>query len=530
MDAYFHPHDRLITKIGAVLTLVAVAELLVDGDDLGAVVGGFALTWLAMVASTRRAVLRVAAARVAAILATLFALVLVDDPSPLAWLLFCTALALASLLPRRGFDDALAWVVRLAWFGVMGIASPFRDAARVAAVRERKGGFAGGVRAVIRMLVIPVGGGAIFLALFASANPLIDGAFADIALPDATKMVWRSLLAALVVVMGWTTLRPTAAATRWSRDIYRPPVAALDPGVATLTLSLVTFNAIFAVENALDLIFLWSGASLPAGVTMAEYAHRGAYSLIVTALLAGLFVLVAFRPGSAGAARPVIRRLVLLWIAQNLLLVASSGLRTLDYVDAYGMTVLRLAALAWMALVATGLALIGWRLLAGRSSAWLINANALAAAILLALASVVDFGATAAAWNARIALTMGTSGPPLDLCYMARLGPSALVSLTTLERRARQAVLRDRLASLRWEAQRETMQAQASWRRWTPRAARRLDTAEAIVGARPPILRAAPNGRHCGSIMPPSPVLRVPGTPTPSTPPLTTPLTAGAQR
>ncbi len=530
MDAHFHPHDRLIAKIGAVLTLTAIAELLVDGNDLGAVVGGFALTWLAMVTATRRAVLRVAAARVAAILAMLFALVLVDDPSALAWLLFCTALALASLLPRRGFDDALAWAVRLAWFGFTGLASPLRDAARVAAVRERKGRSSGGVRAVVRMLVIPIGGGAIFLAMFASANPLIDRAFADIVLPDITTMVWRSLLAVVVVVMAWTTLRPRAAATRWLRDIDRPPVAALDPGVATLTLSLVTFNAIFAVENALDLIFLWSDAALPAGVTMAEYAHRGAYSLIVTALLAGLFVLVALRPGSVGAARPFIRRLVLLWIVQNLLLVASSGLRTLDYVDAYGMTILRLAALAWMALVATGLALIGWRLLVGRSAAWLINASALAAAILLALASVVDLGATVAAWNARIALTMGKSGPPLDLCYMERLGPSALLSLARLEVHARQPVLRDRLASLRWEAQRETMQAQTSWRRWTPRAARRLDTAEAIVGARPPVLRAAPNGRHCGSITRPPPVLRVPGTQTPSTPTSTTPLTAGAQR
>ncbi|WP_332781284.1 DUF4153 domain-containing protein [Sphingomonas sp. PB2P19] len=529
MDARANPTDRMISKIGAVLTLVAIAEFVVDGNDLGAVVGGFAVLWLALMLATRRAVLRDATARVAAIVASLFAVVLVDDPSLLAWLLFCISLALASLLPRRGFDDALAWGLRVAWLGFTAILSPVRDAARIAIVRERQGRTAGGVRAVIRMLVIPIGGGAIFLALFASANPLIDRALATIVLPDTVTIVWRSLLAALVVVAVWTTLRPSAAATRLARDADRPTIAARDPGMATLTLSLVTFNAIFAIENALDIVFLWSGARLPADVTMADYAHRGAYSLIVTALLAALFVLVAFRPGNAGATRPIVRRLVAVWIGQNLLLVASSGLRTLDYVDAYGMTVLRLAALAWMALVATGLALIGWRLLTGRSTAWLINANALAAATVLTLASVIDLGATAAAWNARTALTAGTSGPPLDLCYMARLGSSALVPLATLERHTPQPLVRDRIAWLRWEAQRDTMQSQATWRSWTPRAARRLDTAETLVGVRPPVVRAAPNGRDCdGSVKPPPPAIRV--TPTPLPTPRPTPLTAGAER
>ena len=68
----------------------------------------------------------------------------------------------------------------------------------------------------------------------------------------------------------WPSLRPARTATRFA------PVAAspLTPDVplATLTLSLLTFNAIFAVENALDLAFLWSGAPLPDGVTLSAAA------------------------------------------------------------------------------------------------------------------------------------------------------------------------------------------------------------------------------------------------------------------
>ena len=49
------------------------------------------------------------------------------------------------------------------------------------------------------------------------------------------------------------------------------------------------------------------------------------------------------KPGSSGARSPLVRRLILLWVAQNLLLVASSILRTLDYIDAFSLTRLRIA-------------------------------------------------------------------------------------------------------------------------------------------------------------------------------------------
>ncbi len=109
--------------------------------------------------------------------------------------------------------------------------------------------------------------------------------------------------------------------------------------------ALFLFNVLFAVENGLDLAFLWSGAPLPAGVTLADYAHRGAYLLVLTALLAGGFSLLLLREGSPTASRPLIRWLVGAWVAQNVLLSASSLLRTVDYVEAYSLTQLRLAAL-----------------------------------------------------------------------------------------------------------------------------------------------------------------------------------------
>jgi hypothetical protein len=266
-----------------------------------------------------------------------------------------------------------------------------------------------------------------------------------------------------------------------------------------MVLSLFAFNVIFGVQNGLDIAFLWSGAALPEGLTLAEYAHRGAYPLIATALLAALFVLVTLRPGTPMAESPLVRRLVYLWIGQNVLLVASTMLRTLNYVDAYSLTRLRIAALLWMALVAAGLLLICYRLWRRRSAAWLINANLLAAATVLAGCAVVDLGAAASSWNVRHTREVGGTGATLDLCYLDHLGASALLPMVELESRRIGKVLRDRVAWAR-NRQMDLLQAsQADWRHWTVRGARRLAKAQALVAERRlPRFRAG--GRSCDGL------------------------------
>jgi len=174
-------------------------------------------------------------------------------------------------------------------------------------------------------------GSAVFLSLFAQANPLIGDMLARFTLwPefDILSVVRAAFWCVLLTAM-WSVLRPPRF-TLWPNfQLAGADVALPGVSIASVTLSLLAFNLIFALQNGLDLAFLWSGAPLPAGMTLAEYAHRGAYPLIATALLAGLFVLVTLRPGSAMAERPAIRRLVSLWIGQNVLLVASTILTIL---------------------------------------------------------------------------------------------------------------------------------------------------------------------------------------------------------
>jgi hypothetical protein len=270
------------------------------------------------------------------------------------------------------------------------------------------------------------------------------------------------------------------------------------PGVspASIALSLAAFNLVFALQNGLDIAFLWSGAPLPGDMTLAAYAHRGAYPLIATALLAALFVLVTLRPGTPTGESPLVRRLVYVWIAQNVVLVASTMLRTFNYIEGYSLTRLRIAALVWMALVAVGLVLICVRLWRRKSGPWLINANLAAALLALTACSAVDLGAVAARWNVRHAREVGGAGVRLDLCYLNALGPAALLPLIELESRPIAPRFRERVSWTRNLIMDRLATSQGDWHGWTFRNARRSAEARRLV-ARHRLPRVSADIRGC---------------------------------
>lgn len=521
-------------KIGATVLLAAAADLLLYGHRIGATLGVFALLLAVAAVGFHPAVRRDPKALSALAAAVVLAVVLVEASSPLAWTLFWEALVLAVLLPRaQGFDDAWRWSQRLSAQAVVGLVGPWVDLNRARRTGRAKALWRW--NAVLPLLALPVGGGAVFLTLFAAANPVIAKGLSSLRLPAfGSDLGWRILFWLAAVTLAWTVLRPrrrrVLPAGKGKARVAWPEVP-----VASIVLSLVVFNALFALQNGLDAVILWGGAGPPAGLTLAEYAHRGAYPLIATALLAGLFVLLFLAPGSPTAKVPLIRGLVIAWVGQNLFLVASSILRTVDYVRAYSLTELRIAALLWMGLVGLGLVLICWRMLRGKSGAWLINANAAAALLALAGVCVVDLGAVAAAWNVRHAREMGGEGSELDVCYLNRLGPSALVSLADLDRAAPPTELRDRVAWVREINTRELRERQSQWRGWTWRGARRLDRLKAMDHQRRLTRSAWATGRGCGGepvLPPPPPEPYPPAVDDPSTTPASvepSPLTPDAE-
>ncbi|PJI92960.1 uncharacterized protein DUF4173 [Yoonia maricola] len=221
---------------------------------------------------------------------------------------------------------------------------------------------------------LPVGIGGVFLVLFAAANPLVDQwllSFTQIDtsfLPRIERvMFWGFIALAIWPLLRLTTMMPALTKAKSNR------LRGLRSGFLTersVGRALVVFNLIFLVQTTLDLGYLWGGFALPEGMTYAEYAHRGAYPLLVTALLAGVFALLAQPYLGIGSG---VRRLLYFWIAQNVILVISSILRLDLYVDVYGLTRLRFAAFVWMVVVALGLVLIIMQLIGRHSVGWFLQ-------------------------------------------------------------------------------------------------------------------------------------------------------------
>lgn len=179
----------------------------------------------------------------------------------------------------------------------------------------------------IALWLLPAVLSTVFVALFAAANPVIEQwvsllnpklIFEYLSIP---RVLFWTMMLALVWPFVHVRWRRRKVATTIAADA--PELAPLPPfvpaefipaeflGPSTVLRSLILFNLLFAAQSVLDGIYLWGHVALPANVTYAAYAHRGAYPLIATALLAVAFVLVAMRPGGAAEKSPVIRPLVI---------------------------------------------------------------------------------------------------------------------------------------------------------------------------------------------------------------------------
>jgi len=326
---------------------------------------------------------------------------------------------------------------------------------------------------VARDWALPAGLLGVFALLLVAANPLLDRWLESLSLwqpglhiSAARAMFWGGAGVALWPFLRLAAMRNRLTAPPGGRAAM-PVQAAGDwdlPGAfvnaRSVLRTLVVCNALFALQGALDAAYLWAGVALPDGMTYAAYAHRGAYPLIVTALLAGAFALVA-QPFLGG--RPVLRALLYLWLAQNLGLVVSSILRLDLYVGAYGLTRLRFAAFVWMGLVAAGIVLMAVQLVARRTTQWLwLRAGGLALVTLYACCFVNVAGVVARH-------NLAQAGIAQDQFYLCVLGEGAVPAIRAWEvanRRGICGVVR--------------IAAPADWREWGYRNARLRRSLDAV--------------------------------------------------
>ncbi|MDR2849656.1 MAG: DUF4173 domain-containing protein, partial [Verrucomicrobiota bacterium] len=473
---------RACAHAAFVLAMVALADWFFYGHSVGWTLGAYGIAAGAGIVGLGGGQTRTRAAAWLGAAYLLLCLRAVVEPETPVVLLGVAALLMLTLTLRGGWSWRLTlWGTRGLWFTGELIISSALAVAGVLVLPFVPVYAAFHVKRA-RVWLVPLVLGVVFLALFALANPVISLALSSLwgrfvrvlrYLPSV-EAVTRLLLWLLTGALLWTFLRHRP---RSAEEAPLPPPLPESAGVAARLLdtevvrnALIVFNVLFVLQSGLDAWYLWGGGTLPEGLTYAGYAHRGAYPLIATALLAAAFVLAAFREGASWKTLGATRWLVFAWLAQNVLLVFSAGWRLKLYVAVFSLTRWRLAAGVWMALVACGLLWILVRIATRRSNAWLVRVNVITALVAVTAYTCWTPRMFIADFNVRHCLETGQpDAQPLDLNYLERLGLDALPALVRLEGQVRggprEYPVRQAIQRLSRELESQT----SDWRGFTPK-------------------------------------------------------------
>jgi len=459
--------QRLGAKIVLCLVMVVAADWLFYDQPLGWTVGLYGGLVLGALLLTQRHLLRPLLAKIVFVISLTLIAHMIDAPDKLSAILFVQSLATLLILNKRekiadGFQclrDTLRLIQRC-------FSQWFSDQLAFTKIGHLKGFKSGNI---LRYAVLPVIMTLIFSILFAEANPIIADVLGKIDFSFlGSPLRWMFWIATTMFM--WGLMRPKFQLSSKKMNSLSRRNLNFDLWLNknSIVLSLFVFNVLFAIQNILDITFLWGGQELPNGMSYATYAHEGAYPLIVTAILAAIYVLITFGENSERYQTSAARVGVYAWVGQNIFLVISAVSRTLGYIESYSLTYLRIAALIWMVLVAAGLTLIIVRIYARKSNIWLTNANTLTLMSILYICCFVNFDRIIADYNIHHTkeLISNYTGTYLDVSYLQELGPDAIPALRWFLQQPNTPVNAAQMAVSRLEADLKNS-TDENWRSWT---------------------------------------------------------------
>lgn len=428
---------RLAAKAASCGGLAFAADFLFYGERLGWTLGLFAVGLLLVVLLHQPHLTKKLSGKLLAFAAGGLAISMVEEPTWLAAGLYTLTIFGLALLPKMDICDARhALRMVVGYFLRTTMTRLYADSVLLAYVRKRLRKLHDSPYGWMLRWVLPVTCTLVFILLFAQANPIITRWVEQIDFRFPEVSFWRVAFWVIVPSLCWALLRPKLPrkVVVQSQCIKQPTQRFTLMGLLfndqAIFTSLVLFNILFLGQNLMDLLFIWSGTALPEGMTYAQYAHRGAYPLMITALLAAFFILAAFKAEASPNKR--VQGLVYAWVGQNIFLVGSSILRLLGYIAEYQLTYLRIAALIWMVLVAAGLLLIVARIKLQHSNRWLVNRNAVVLYATLYLCCFINFGGIIANYN--LAVKHGSYQKTPDVYYLQRaVGVAAIPALAIAE-------------------------------------------------------------------------------------------------
>jgi hypothetical protein len=340
--------------------------------------------------------------------------------------------AAAALLMMAAGRAATAWASRAqvsdVVFGVMRVAAlcaagPLGWGRRAADPAANVSGWTRQTRMLMRGIVMALPALLVLTALLMAADPVFARIIQSTFLIDIGPLVEHLVFAAVIAWLTAGYLRALLVGDDiFSRlRIPQPAFAAAEVSVALWIL-----NLLFLFFMAVQLRYLFGGADVvqvTAGLSYAEYARRGFFELVATALLVVPLLLLAdwaAAPDTARA-RDILRATMLILVVLLVGVLASAAYRMRLYQAAYGLTELRLyvsVVIVWLT------AVFGWLVLTvlrGRRERFVFGSICTGIVCIVALHVLNPH-----ALIARVNIDRAVAGAAYDGTYLRSLGADAV--------------------------------------------------------------------------------------------------------
>jgi hypothetical protein len=202
---------------------------------------------------------------------------------------------------------------------------------------------------------------------------------------------------------------------------YLSSLTALHSEYRAAIFLLVSLNLLLLFVNMLDIRYVWLGFEWQ-GKNLSSFVHEGTYLLIFSILISIAVVLFIFRRNlnfyrNAKWLKP----LAFGWIAQNIFLCLSVGVRDFWYIHYFSLAYKRIGVIIFLVLVIIGLLSVWIKVRDKKSSFYLFKVNSMSVFLVLTLCSFIRWDEWIAQYNFSHSFSSN-----LDMAFLSSLTDKAL--------------------------------------------------------------------------------------------------------
>jgi hypothetical protein len=251
-----------------------------------------------------------------------------------------------------------------------------------------------------------------FLFLYRAANPVFDLYVSKINLDFISVQLVFFTLGGLCLLYGFiyhrqipviaqadaaagNDLFPFSEWTNWGVRKYLNLPLEYKSGIILFGL----LNLLLLTVNMMDVVFLYMGHDLPAGLTHSQFLHQGVWALIISVILAAAIILFYFRGELNFQKNTTLRILTDIWIAQNVFMVCSTAWRNGLYIEHDDLTYKRIGVYFYLGLTVIGLLFTTIKVARKKTNWYLFRANSWAFYAVLIFSCFVNWPVLVAKYN-----------------------------------------------------------------------------------------------------------------------------------